>query len=373
MILLFLAALVLRTLNTARNVDPGFDTQWTLASYVSTSSMGTPVAEREAFFRDLIARFEEFPWVQAATVAEQAPLSGHPEADLRSVASDEPVRATVARVVPGYFEALGMEIVEGRSLLPEDTVDAAGVVVVNESLAERLLGGESPVGWALSLPGDAAMEGREYEVVGVVRNAHQTSFPDEPGPVAYFSLPQGYYRPGNAFLLKVTGDPSLAARRMEEELRAVDPRIAIVNILPYSEVLEGFLYSRRMNAELFSVIAALALILVGAGIFGVMSLLVAGQRREIGIRLAIGAKGRDIARMVMTRVAGTVLLGIALGAGGAFLARRMVEALLWGVHPTDPLSLSLGVAVLIGAVALAAALPLRRALTVDPAGSLQAE
>jgi ABC-type antimicrobial peptide transport system permease subunit len=153
----------------------------------------------------------------------------------------------------------------------------------------------------------------------------------------------------------------------------VDPRIAIVNILPYSEVLEGFLYSRRMNAELFSVIAALALVLVGAGIFGVMSLLVAGQRREIGIRLAIGAKGRDIARMVMTRVAGTVLLGIALGAGGAFLARRMVEALLWGVQPTDPLSLSLGVAVLIGAVALAAALPLRRALTVDPAGSLQAE
>ncbi|MGW8265383.1 MAG: ADOP family duplicated permease, partial [Longimicrobiales bacterium] len=373
MVLLFLAALVLKTLNTARHVDPGFDTERTLASYVSTSSMGTPVADREAFFRDLVVRFEEMPWVQAATVAEQAPLSGHPEADLRPTGSEEPVRATVARVVPGYFEVMGMEIVEGRSLLPEDTVDAAGVVVVNEFLAERLMGGESPLGWGLTLPGDAGAETREYEIVGVVRNARQTRFPDEPGPVAYFSLPQGYYRPGNAFLVKVTGDPALAVRRMEEELRAVDSRIAIVNILPYAEVVEGFLYSRRMNAELFSAIAVLALILVGAGVFGVMSLLVAGRRREIGIRLAIGAKRLDIARTVMSRVAVTVLLGMALGAGSAALARRMVEALLWGVQPTDPLSLGLGLAVLCATVALAAALPLHRAWRVDPAASLRAE
>lgn len=373
MVLLFLAALVLKTLSTARHVDPGFDTEWTLASYVSTSSMGTPVEEREAFFRDLVVRFEEMPWVRAATVAEQAPLSGHPEADLRSTGFDEPVRATVARVVPGYFEVMGMEIVQGRSLLPEDTVDAAGVVVVNESLAERLMGGESPVGWALSLPGEDGSGAREYEVVGVVRNARQTRFPDEPGPVAYFSLPQGYYRPGNAFLLKVSGDPALAVRRMEEELRSVDSRIAIVNILPYSEVLEGFLYARRMNAELFSVIAVLALILVGAGVFGVMSLLVAGRRREIGIRLAIGAKSLDIVRTVMSRVAVTVLLGLALGAGAAIMARRMVEALLWGVQPTDPLSLGLGMVALCATMAMAVALPLHRALRVNPAASLQAE
>ena len=372
-VLLFLAALVLRTLDAARNVDAGFDTQWTLASYVSTSSMGTPVSEREAFFRDLIARFQEFPWVRAAAVAEQAPLSGHPVADLRAVGSDEPIRTTVARVVPGYFEAMEMEIVAGRSLLPEDTADASGVVVVNEALAGRLMGGESPVGWRILLPGDAATEAREYEVVGVVRNARQTSFPDEPGPVAYFSLPQGYYRPGNAFLLKVAGDPALAVRRMEDELRAVDSRIAIVNILPYAEVVDGFLYPRRMNAELFSVIAFLGLILVGAGVFGVMSLMVAGQRREIGIRLAIGADRLDIVRMVMSRVAVTVLTGLALGLGGAYLARRMVEALLWGVQPTDPLSLGAGVVFLLTSVAAAVALPIHRALTVDPAGSLQAE
>ena len=229
------------------------------------------------------------------------------------------------------------------------------------------------MGWRILLPGDAATQAREYEVVGVVRNARQTSFPDEPGPVAYFSLPQGYYRPGNAFLLKVAGDPALAVRRMEDELRAVDSRIAIVNILPYAEVVDGFLYPRRMNAELFSVIAFLGLILVGAGVFGVMSLMVAGQRREIGIRLAIGADGFDIVRMVVSRVAVTVLTGLALGLGGAFLTRRMVEALLWGVQPTDPLSLGAGVVVLLASVAAAVALPIHRALTVDPAGSLQAE
>ena len=210
-------------------------------------------------------------------------------------------------------------------------------------------------------------------MVGVVRDAHQSSLLDEPGPVAYFSYPQHYSPPGNAFLLKVTGDPARAVRLMEEELRAVDPRIAIVNILPYSDVVEGFLYPQRMNAELFTIIAIFGLVLTAAGVFGVLSLVVVGQRREIGIRMAMGAGGMAISRVVLTRAAVAVLLGLGAGLVGALLATRLVESLLWGVQPLDPTSLVVGVLVLGGAVALAAALPIRRALAVDPAGSLQAD
>jgi predicted permease len=372
-VLLFLATLLLRTLDSARKVDPGFDTEWTLASYISTSSMGTPIPEREAFFHDLARRFEALAWVQAATVAEQAPLSGHPSQDLRPHGSEETIRVTVARVIPGYFEALSMDVVQGRTFLETDTADAFGVVVVNEALAGRMGGVEDAVGSRLWWPGAEGAEDREFEVVGVVRNARQTNLLATPEPVAYFSLPQHYHRPGNAFLLKVAGNPAAAVQRMEDELRSVDPRIAIVNILPYSRVVDGFLYTQRMNAELFAIIAIIGLVLAAAGVFGVVSLAVARQRKEIGIRLAIGARKGAITKLVMARTGVAVALGLIGGMVVAFLATRLVESLLWGVTPSDPISLVVGLAVLVSSVALALLVPIRRALAVDPVGSLQAD
>ncbi|MFC1575843.1 ADOP family duplicated permease [Gemmatimonadota bacterium] len=372
-VLLFLAGLVIRTLDSAKGVDAGFDTQWTLASYISTSSMGTPVAEREAFFRELAQRFEEMPWVRAATVAENAPLSGHPVREFRADGSDEPVRTTVARVMPGFFEAMEMEILRGRAFLATDTADALGVVVVNETLARRVTADGNAVGRRLLWPAENDTPPRSFEVIGVVKNARQTTYLDDPEPVAYFSFPQHYFPPGNAFLLKVAGNPAAAVQRMEEELQAVDPRIAIVNILPYSEVVGGFLYTQRMNAELFGIIAALGLILSAAGIFGVVSLAVARRRKEIGIRLALGAQGGDITRLVVRRVTVSLGVGLLVGSIGALLATRLVESLLWGVEPTDPVSLGVGMGVLLAAVVLAVGVPVGRALRVDPVGSLRAE
>jgi putative ABC transport system permease protein len=372
-VLLFLAGLVLRTLNSAGNVDPGFNTQWTLASYISTSSMGTPAEERHAFYRELVRRFEEMPWVQAATVAEQAPLSGHPIQELTADGVEEPIPVVIARVVPGYFETMEMPLVRGRSFLPTDTAGAEGVVVVNETLAGRLPGDGNGVGAILRLPGNGKGPEQAFQVVGVARNARQTTLLDEPGPVAYFSYPQHYSPPGNAFLLKVNGNPLVAVQRMEEELHAVDPRIAIVNILPYSQVVSGFLYTQRMNAELFTVIAVLGLILLAAGIFGVVSLAVARRRMEIGIRLALGADTGAIVRVAAARVLASLLLGLGAGLAAAMLATRLVETLTWGISPTDPISLVGGLGVLMGAVVLAMSVPILRALRIDPVGSLKTE
>jgi putative ABC transport system permease protein len=372
-VLLFVAGLVLRTLETTRRVDPGFDVSGTLASYVSTSSMGVPIPERHQFFEELIRRFEEMPWVEAATVSEYAPLSPHPIQELTPDDRTDPVSVTVARVWPGYFEALGMDVVHGRALLDTDTVDATPVVVVNEALAVRLAGDDDAVGRSLRWPGTGDEADRNLEVVGVVRDARVVALLDDPPPVAYLSLPQHYSRPGNALLLRVRGDPAAMVDAAERELRAVDTRLAIVNILTYRDVVRGFLYTQRMNAELFSVIAALGLLLVAAGIFAVVTLAVAARRREIGIRVAVGADGMAIMKSVLVPVAGSVVAGLAIGLGGAAAAMRVVRSLLWGVAPADPVALTLGIGVLLGSVVLAVWRPLRRALRVDPVASLRAE
>ncbi|MDH3733898.1 MAG: ADOP family duplicated permease [Gemmatimonadota bacterium] len=372
-VLLFVAGLVLRTLQTARGVDPGFEADRTLASYVSTSSMGVPIPERHRFFEDLIRRFEALPWVEAATVAEYAPLSGHPGAELQPQNGSDPIRATAARVWGGYFEIMEMEVRQGRALLPSDTVAATPVVVVNESFARRLSADGDAVGQRLTAPGASDEPDRVVEVVGVVRDARQVTLLDDPGPVIYFALQQEYSRPGNALLVKARGDPVLAVETMRRELRDVDTRLAIVNILPYRDVVRGSLYTQRMNAELFTVIAGLGLMLAAAGVFAVVALAVTGRRREIGIRMAIGAGRLSVARAVVGPIGVSVLVGLGIGLAGAFVATRWVESLLWGVEPADPMALAAGVGVLLLAVALAVQFPLRRAMAIDPVGSLRAE
>jgi predicted permease len=372
-VLLFVAGLVLRTLETARAVDPGFEADRTLASYVTTSSMGVPISERHQFFEDLIRRFEGLPWVEAATVAENAPLSGHPGGELVPQTGSDPVPVAVARVWPGYFEVLEMNILRGRAFLATDTVEATGVVIVNESLATRLATGGDVVGHTVMWPGRGDQPDRSFEVVGVVRDARQETLLDDPGPVAYFSLTAEYSRPGNALLLKVRGDPVVAVDAMQRELRDLDTRLAIVNILPYRDVVRGSLYVQRMNAELFTVIAGLGLLLAAAGVFAVVALSVAGRTREIGIRMAVGADRLSVARSVLIPIGGSVLVGLGVGLAGAFVATRWVGSLLWGVAPADPLALAVGVGVLLITVALAVQIPLRRAVAIDPAGCLRAE
>jgi len=372
-VLLFVAGLMLRTLQTTREVDPGFDARQTLASYVSTSSMGVPVSERHRFFKELIRRLDDLPWVVAATVAENAPLSGHPGQALRPQDEAEPVETTVARVWTGYFEVMEMDILRGRSFLLTDTADARGVVVVNESLATRLAADGDAVGRTLWWPGEGDQPDRGFLVVGVVRDARQVTLLDDPGPVAYFSLPQSYSRPGNALLVKVRGDPAAAVKLLEHELHAVDTRLAIVNILPYRDVVRGSLYTQRMNAELFTVVAAIGLLLAATGVFAVVALAVAGRRREIGIRMAVGADRIAIAKSVLGSIGDSITVGLGAGLAGAFGATRLVGSLLWGVAPADPLALAVGLGVLLIALVLAVGVPLRRALQIDPVASLRTE
>jgi predicted permease len=371
--LLVVAGLVLRTLASASSVDPGFSYDRVLASYASTSSTAVEVADRERFFRELAERLTEEPWVQAATVADNAPLSPQASTALRLEGLSEPVRLVYSRVIPGFFESLGMEIIRGRSFSPTDTVDTRGVAIVNEALVRRYFEGEDPLGRAIWWPGSDGAEERRFEIVGVVRDARAQSFLAQPQPMVYFSFPQHYYPPGNAVLVATTIDPEAAVPLLTQQLRAFEPHIAIVNVLPYRQVVSGFLYTQRMNAEMFSIIAVAGLVLAAVGLFSVMTLAVSRRTREIGIRMAIGARRGDIARLVGVRVLSVVVVGMGLGSLGMLGVARVIGSMLYGVGATDPVALVGAAGVLIAAALLAAYLPMRRAVDVDPMRSLRTE
>jgi putative ABC transport system permease protein len=372
-ILLVIGGLVFRSLSAVQSIDPGFDTDNLISSYISVSSMGIPIDERELFYREIVARFNDEPWVRAATVAAQAPLSGHPTEEYRVEGQSEDIAFTVARVVPGFYDVVGMEITAGRAFDITDDAEAPGVVMVNETLARRYFDGGDPTGrhvWQLNEAGESTSE---LEIVGVVSDAKVTSLLGEQEAVLYLCYPQHYYTPGNALLISTNVDPASAVPLLRRELRDVSPRLALVNALPYARVVSGFTYPQRMNAELFSVLAVCGLILASVGIFGVLSLAVSERTREIGVRLALGAPDRNIAMCVAVRAIVAVGLGAAIGMAVSMTGARLVRGLVFGVEPTDPVSLALAPLVLLSAAVLATWIPTRRALRVDAAVSLREE
>jgi predicted permease len=372
-VLLVVAGLVLRTFVLVGNLDPGFSYDRLLVTHVSTSSTTMEASERDQFFRELVQLIRQEPWVRDATVADYPLLSPHPSAELRLDGQTDAVNLVYSKVIPGFFEALGIDVVDGRSFQPSDTVGAVDVAMVNESLARRYFADRQPVGRRLWWPGAAGSADREFEIVGVVRDTKTRGFIDDPEPTVYLSYPQHAYPTGSALLVATSGDPGAEVPRLYRWLRDLEPHLAIVNVVPYTDVVGGFLYTQRMNAELFSVLAFLGLGLATVGIFSVMNLAVSRRTREIGIRMSIGARRGDISRLVVGRAMIPVVIGLGMGLAASFAVAGLVRSLLYGVEPTDPLAVAGGTAVLVAAALLAAYLPAHRAARVDPVKALRSE
>lgn len=371
-VLLVVAGLVLRTLVTVGDIDPGFSYDRLVVTHISTSSTILEVAERDRFFREVAARVGEEPWARAATVADYPLISPHMAAELRLDGQSDPVTLVYSKVIPGFFEALGIEVIRGRAFVAGDTAGARGVAMVNEKLAHRYFAGEEPVGRRLWWPGSDGAD-RAFEIVGVVRDTKTQDFLGDTEPTAYFSYPQHAYPTGSALLVSTTGHPGAAVPFLYRWLRDFEPHLAIVNVVTYNDVVRGFLYTQRMNAEMFSALAFLGLALAAVGIFSVMSLAVSRRTREIGIRMSIGAQRSDIGRLMIGRALVPVALGLGVGLAASLALTELVRSLLYGVEPIDPLTLAAGTGVLIAAALSAVYLPARRAATVDPMTAVRHE
>jgi len=289
------------------------------------------------------------------------------------------VNVRFKRVDPGYFSALGIGLVAGRGITNRDRAGAPRVIVVNEALAARLAdvaGRKDPVGQLVRLSCPYYIEKgalmADVEIVGVIRS-ERVGAPGRPDPpVAYVPLAQVPH-PEVRLVVRTRTAPAAVMPGIREAIRQVDANLPLGDVATLEQVRERTLSGSSRPAWLIGAFAAVAALLAALGLYGVLSHVVTRQRREIGIRMALGAGSREVLSHVLRRALSMVVIGLALGMAGAFALTRVMESLLFGVSPLDPLALTLACVSMTLIGLLAGLLPASRAARVDPATTLREE
>jgi putative ABC transport system permease protein len=269
-------------------------------------------------------------------------------------------------VMPGYLEAIGAHLVEGRTFTPDDRADAAAVAIVNETMARRYWPGASPIGKRVAFVGTGGWR----EVVGIVRDVRHWGVDRPVNPELYVPFTQ--LAPGRlAFVIASSADPRTIIGPLREQLRAVDADLPLSQIRTMSEVASESMAARRATMLVLGAFGALALVLAAAGIYGVMAHLVALRTSEFAVRITLGARPGSVLRLVIAEGLLQAVAGLAVGLGGAVLLMRSLHALLYEVKPADPVTLAGVAAILLATAVLACLVPARRAMAIDPVSALK--
>jgi predicted permease len=381
------AALFLASFRLLSEVDPGFK-----SSGVVTASVVLPrakYADREAwrkFMDRAVPVVRAIPGVSLAGATDVIPLSGdhNDNVILAEGYQMKPGESLVSplnlSVTPGYFEAMGISMVRGRSFDNRDNGNAPRVVIVDERLAQHFWPNSDPVGRRMYQPGNPKdlLKIDEHTVwltvVGVARTLRYENLEDSGATVGAYYFPNAQ-DPANGFTfaLKTAADPGSVVRALRAEMFRLDPDLAVFDVHSMSERIDLSLSSRRTSMLLANAFGGIALFLATLGIYGVVSYLVARRTREIGIRVALGSSRAGVLGLVLREGFELVLIGLVFGIVGAASLERVVASEIYGVRPLDPLVLA-SVMVLLAIVALAAcAVPARRAMRVDPIVALRSE
>lgn len=365
-ILLVGAGLLVRSLVTLQNVDPGFRAQGLLGVNISLSDV--LFEEREAYmaaYHTLLDGYRELPGVQGVAAIRHLPLQGSGEQYGYSVFGEAPPpvgqepSAWALQVSADLFQVMGIPLLAGRAFSVEDRAEGPLVVVINGTLARQAFEGSDPLGRMLTFQGEQA------QVIGVVGDIHQEALREAPRPTIYLHQEQ-IPRSAMTFLLRTAGAPLLLAGEVRRVTGELHPGQAISDVLDLEEVVGGSTARSKFITLLLSSFAVLAFTLATLGIFGVVAYLMAQQTREIGIRLALGAKPSEAVGLVLSRGLVPVFLGLAVGLGLALALSRLLGGLLFQTSPTDPLAYLAGSILLLAAAAMASLVPARRTLREDP-------
>jgi predicted permease len=376
LVLVASAALLVRTFQELASMDLGYAPEHVslIAFTAPKSDLSTPARIDDAGKR-LVARIEAIPGVIAATPVESAPFKGQSFYIMKVAPSTAPAGDRVHYpfvpfefVGPDYFKTFQVPILRGRAFELSDNKEAPRVVVVSATLARRLWAKEDAVGEQLIRTSDNSA----WTVVGVASDTHFRELRNT-GPVVYFESDQvNSFWNGN---LAVRTSATLAATlpALRAATRDVDPKLVIWNAKTMDQLLDEPMAQPRLSALLLSSIGFFALMLSAIGLYGAMSAVVRQQTRSIGVRIALGAPPRAVARLVLGDAMRVVAMGAILGAAGALVAGRLLASQLFGVKPVDPVSLAVAAAVLVSVGAIAALLPAVRAARIDPVKALRAE
>jgi len=377
LLLLIAAGLFVRGLQNAGQIDPGFQTEGRVTMWVNPSPQTQAPANTEEFYRLALERVRALPGVRAASLISYLPLSlstprwcfagaGQPTPPDRQLP-----RAGYSVVAPDYFATLGIPLRQGRDFSPNDTRQAPGVVIVNETLARRLWPGANPLGQRLRTGPDCA---QTLEVMGLAADSQYGALGEAPQPHLYVPFTQQTAAWGWRYLVVHTpGDAGAMLQTVGRTLQTMAPGVAIRQAQSLTQHLDFSLWPARGGAAALGFFGLLALALAWVGMYGVMSYAVSRRTREIGVRMALGANRREILKLVLGDGLALIAVGSGIGLGLALVATRLLTGFLYGVSATDPMTFVAVPALLASAALLACYLPARRATQVDPMVALRHE
>lgn len=373
---LFLSTLVIRSFQRLLAVDPGFRTDHLLSLEITLPgpryAEGSPATNH--FYQQLLYKVSKSGNVLSAGTTTAVPLQSSRLMTRFLIEGAPPLApgtfpfAQIRLVSPDYFRAMGIGVQQGRTFEQKDIDNQSSFFVVNEAFARRYLAGKNPLSSNI-LIGVMSTQPAKIPVIGVVGNARDLGIDTPAQPEIYlpgFSL-------HDVLLVRTAGDPQAALSVVRESIRELDPNQPIYHVETIEAVLSDSLALRKMTASLLGIFTLVALTLAAIGIYGVLAYSVAQRTREIGVRMAVGAKREDIVRMVLLQATKYAAVGIVAGLAMSLAGARLINGMLFRTSPVDPVSMSITVGVLVLIAAFAVVIPARRAASVDPTEALRAE
>ena len=371
LVALITTALFLRSMQHAYQIDPGFDSQHLAIFMMNPEQAGYDKSRTQGFYRDARDRVAALPGIAQASWASNMPFWSSPSRGISVQGREQPSKAeTLLTIVDtvgvDYFDAMRIPILHGRVFSDQDQEGSLPVAIINEYLARKYWPNGDAVGALVQLSGDHVAR----QIVGVVKTTNYTGLGESPQPCLYLPLLQNFSG-GMTLYVRAASDPASVLDVVQREIHSGAPQIAVSDVRTGAKIISQVLFSQELGVRLLGVFGFLALGLASVGLNGIMAYSVNQRRREIGLRMALGASQASVLRLILRQGMSLVMSGVALGLGLSILLGRVVSRALYGVGARDPLSLAGASLVLLAVAMVACYLPAYRASRVDPMVALR--
>jgi len=371
LVALVVAALFLRSIQRAYQIDPGFDTRHLAVFMMNPEQAGYNESRTKAFYRDVEERVSTLPGIAQASWASNMPFWSNPSRGFaiegrEQQRKSQALMSVVNTVDLGYFKVMNVPVLKGRDFADTDRQESRPVAIVNDYLARKYWPGGGALGSRIRLSGDA----QPRLVIGVVKTTNYTTLGEAPQACVYLPLRQNFAS-GMTLYVRSAADPTSILNEVQREVRSVGPQLEISDIRTGDKIINQVLFIQKIGVGLLGVFGLLALALASVGLYGIMAYSVHRRQREIGVRMAMGAEQGAVLSLILRRGMKLVGTGIAIGLVASLLIARVLARMLYGLSPADPISLAGASVVLILVAFVACYIPARMASRLDPMAALR--